>query len=687
MEEAEEEQPVEEKDPLFMVMSEPTRKSDVYKQVNSNNNNLKIINHTKTEQVKTQEEFNINETPLKSINTIKVSSEEKENICNDHVKCYYSEHKINTKKRASTPVKRTIIEEEKKKKKYETQMKNETNLKTEENEDNTYMCNITPMKGKIPESQHTPLKRKAKNVETINKNIPLSKKKKFSDLKSDASPLLKGDTNYSLNKTPLKENPKKNKKKTSVYEEKFYMHTPVRGKNKNRKSEKECIQNGIDSNAVNEKGEIDGILLHELPEHVKNEYVSYLCSPLKRSERIIKTKINKMLNTHKEKEKKNVQDQTKEKKENKEIENEGTFKNSKDVNEMACDFFPEHEEKCWDEFYTRSVDKAKPFTGITTETAVHIITQLLKSNIKKIKVDGEESYSPISENDTIMEIGHGTHPLAVEMYKQWGTVGRYIGIEFSGAASTEALNCMKLKKLLIERKIEFIKILNMNYYENGSLNGIVVESNISPKNTKTDFIKMYSFKYIFAKSTLDYITCRLDNTGNSTHWEDDLQISPTVVQMFNSLSDSLQNCSKPNNTTNSNGNKNYTTSSNTINKKNSYIIFVEPSDPAKFRDHILTIFKVIYTATFKYNSSAKYLKLVKILNLNKASGYMIEKRNEVFQNFEEMREETTKLISKSSYFKYIDDSDWFLPLNEPKKWISSDPDDIEYMVNLDNGNL
>lgn len=386
-------------------------------------------------------------------------------------------------------------------------------------------------------------------------------------------------------------------------------------------------------------------------------------------------------------------------------ENEDMLKDRTDVNKMACDFFPQDEERCWDEFYTQSVDKAKPFTGITTETSVQIITQLLKGNVRKIKKDAD-FYSPISENDTIMEIGHGTHPLAVEMQNQWGTVGRYIGIEFSGAASAEALKCKKLKELLMNRKVEFIKILSMNYYENDSLNGLVAESNISEKNTKTDFIKMYSFKYIFAKSTLDYITCRLDNTGNSTDWEDDLQISPTVVQMFNSLADSLQNSNKHANVNSTSGYNSITTvatspnatpthpttttttttatTSTSINRKGSYIIFVEPSDPAKFRDHILTICKVIYTATFKYNSSAKYLKLVKIITQNKASGYMIEKRNQVYQNFEEMRQEITKLILKSSYAKYAKESDWFLPINAPKKWTSNNPNDIEYLVNLDN---
>ncbi|CRG95097.1 conserved Plasmodium protein, unknown function [Plasmodium gallinaceum] len=442
----------------------------------------------------------------------------------------------------------------------------------------------------------------------------------------------------------------KNKKKKSLYEELEYLHTPLREKNKYNFEK-------INKN-IGEKWIMNESNMHDLPENIKNEYVSYLCSPLKRSERLIKTKINKMLNENVE-----ILKQEKLENNNDVSNNNITDKNNCDINEIHCDFKPEEEEKCWDEFYTQSVDKIKPFTGITTELAVSVITELLKSKIKKIKIDNKEFLSPISENDTIMEIGHGNHPLAVQMFEKWGTVGRYIGVEFSGEASREALKCKKLKNLLLKRKVEFIKVLSMNYYKEDFLNGIVIESNISPANTQTNFIKLYTFKYIFAKSTLDYITCRMDNIGNSCNWEEDLQISPSVVEMFNSLSDSLHNCKNS--------------------KNNSYIIFIEPNNSSKFRDHILTIFKVIYTATFKYNSSAKYLRLFKIINYNKACGYMIEKRNEIYQNFEELRQEFLKLILKSSFTKNIDEVDWFLPTREPKKWVSNLPDDIEYLVKLD----
>ncbi|CRH01700.1 conserved Plasmodium protein, unknown function [Plasmodium relictum] len=446
----------------------------------------------------------------------------------------------------------------------------------------------------------------------------------------------------------------KNKKKKSLYEELEYLHTPLREKNKYNFEK-------INKN-IGEKWIMNESNVHDLPENIKNEYVSYLCSPLKRSERLIKTKINKMLNENKE-----VLKQEKLENNNDKSSNNSTDKDNSKVKEIHCDFEPEEEEKCWDEFYTQSADKIKPFTGITTEVAVNVITELLKSKIKKIKIDDKEFFSPITENDTIMEIGHGNHPLAVQMFEKWGTVGRYVGVEFSGEASKEALKCKKLKNLLLKRKVEFIKVLSMNYYKEDFLNGVVVESNISPSNTKTNFIKLYAFKYIFAKSTLDYITCRMDNIGNSCNWEEDLQISPSVVEMFNSLSDSLHNCKN--------------------NKNNSCIIFIEPNNSSKFRDHVLTIFKVIYTATFKYNSSAKYLRLFKIINYNKACGYMIEKRNEVFQNFEQIRQEFLKLILKSSFTKNMDEVDWFLPTQEPKKWVSNSPYDIEYLVKLDKNYL
>ncbi|SBT80034.1 conserved Plasmodium protein, unknown function, partial [Plasmodium malariae] len=474
--------------------------------------------------------------------------------------------------------------------------------------------------------------------------------------------------------------------------------------------------------------------VNELPEHIKSEYVSYLCSPLKRSERLIKSKINKMLNANVESLKKETLGEMKEVRNNSGGNANGSGNNNivgnsnngiSESNDdrknsgssgiegggegfqiMECDFKPEEEEKCWDDYYTQSNDKVRPFTGISTELAVNIISELLKSKVKKIKIENKELFSPITENDTIMEIGHGNHPLAVQMFEKWGTVGRYVGVEFSGLASKEALKCEKLKNLFLKRKVEFIKVLSMKYYkEDNTLDGIVTQSNISPPNTKTDFIKSYSFKYIFAKSTLDYITCRMDNIGNSCDWEEDLQISPSVVEMFNSLSDSLQSSgckssnSNGNNSNSSNGNNfnscgnnsnscgnssnSNSNSSNSNGKNNSCIIFVEPSNSSKFRDHVLTIFKVIYTATFKYNSSSKFLRLCKITNNIKACGYMIEKRNEVYQSFEQIRHEFLKLILKSSATKNIDEVDWYLPTTAPKKWLSNSPNDIEYLVKLD----
>ncbi|KAI4836398.1 hypothetical protein MKS88_004192 [Plasmodium brasilianum] len=473
--------------------------------------------------------------------------------------------------------------------------------------------------------------------------------------------------------------------------------------------------------------------VNELPEHIKSEYVSYLCSPLKRSERLIKSKINKMLNANVESLKKETLGEMKEVRSNsggngngsgnnnivgnsnsgisesnndrKNSGSSGTEGGGEGYQIMECDFKPEEEEKCWDDYYTQSNDKVRPFTGISTELAVNIISELLKSKVKKIKIENKELFSPITENDTIMEIGHGNHPLAVQMFEKWGTVGRYVGVEFSGLASKEALKCEKLKNLFLKRKVEFIKVLSMKYYkEDNTLDGIVTQSNISPPNTKTDFIKSYSFKYIFAKSTLDYITCRMDNIGNSCDWEEDLQISPSVVEMFNSLSDSLQSSgckssnSNGNNSNSSNGNNfnscgnnsnsnSNSNSSNSNGKNNSCIIFVEPSNSSKFRDHVLTIFKVIYTATFKYNSSSKFLRLCKITNNIKACGYMIEKRNEVYQSFEQIRHEFLKLILKSSATKNLDEVDWYLPTTAPKKWLSNSPNDIEYLVKLDRSRL
>lgn len=62
---------------------------------------------------------------------------------------------------------------------------------------------------------------------------------------------------------------------------------------------------------------------------------------------------------------------------------------------------------------------------------------------------------------------------------------------------------------------------------------------------------------------------------------------------------------------------------------------------------------------------------------------MLEKRNEVYESFEEMRHEFLKLILKSSITKNIDEVDWFLPTQVPKRWLSRNPADIEYLVKLD----
>lgn len=476
---------------------------------------------------------------------------------------------------------------------------------------------------------------------------------------------------------------KRKKKKKSIYDELVYLYTPRRVGRKYSENVSDTV-NGVDSvsvtkmidpadlanlgnaGALADKWQMQESNVRDLPEYIRNEYISYLCSPLKRSERLIKSKINKMLNENAGQDKQTNSDGAE-----RDMNSNNTtcctsnYSGISKTESIHCDFEPEEEEKCWDDYYTQGNDKVRPFTGITTELAVDMITELLKPKIRKMVIDEKEYFSPITENDTIMEVGHGNHPLAVQMHEKWGTVGRYIGVEFSGLASKEALKCEKLKKLFLKRKVEFVKILSMKYFKEDYLNGLVVQSNISPPNTKADFVKMNSFKYIFAKSTLDYITCRMDNIGNSGDWEEDLQISPSVVDMFDSLADSLQNCK------------------NNTSRCNSCIIFVEPSNSSKFRDHILTIFKAIYTATFKYSSAAKFLRLSKITNNPKACGYMIEKRNEVYRDFEEIRQDFLKLILKASVTKNVDEVDWYLPSEAPKKWVSTNPEDIEYLVKLD----
>ncbi|KJP86872.1 hypothetical protein AK88_03483 [Plasmodium fragile] len=503
-------------------------------------------------------------------------------------------------------------------------------------------------------------------------------KRKYTNKRKMNEMLKHLDSDEVTNRSVMKR--RKKKKKKSIYDELVYLYTPRRERS-NYGANVLDRENGVDSvNTINladaeylataaaaaDKWQMQQANMQELPEYIRNEYISYLCSPLKRSERLIKSRINKMLNENVGQEKQaNCEGTERDMNSNNTTIYTSSYSALSRSEYMHCDFEPEEEEKCWDDYYTQGNDKIKPFTGISTELAVDMITELLRSKVRKIVVDEKEYFSPITEHDTVMEIGHGNHPLAVQMFEKWGTVGRYMGVEFSGLASREALKCEKLKKLFLKRKVEFVKILSMKYFKEDYLNGLVVQSNISPCNTKTDFVKMNSFKYIFAKSTLDYITCRMDNIGNSCDWEEDLQISPSVVDMFDSLADSLQN------------------SKSNSNRCNSCIIFVEPSNSSKFRDHLLTIFKAIYTATFKYSSAAKFLRLSKITNSPKACGYMIEKRNEVYRDFEEIRQEFLRLIIKACVTKNVDEVDWYLPSEAPKKWVSSNPADIEYLVKLD----
>ncbi|PHJ23915.1 hypothetical protein CSUI_002233 [Cystoisospora suis] len=120
------------------------------------------------------------------------------------------------------------------------------------------------------------------------------------------------------------------------------------------------------------------------------------------------------------------------------------------------------------------------------------------------------------------------------------------------------------------------------------------------------------------------------------------------------------------------------------NSSKSFLIFLEPRNKARI--HLLTIIKVIFTATFTSRPSpARHFRLCRIFcsrarGQEKAVGYLLEKRDSVYTSYAELYGdvvEVTKVLKKLDPYGEFDD---LLPPFAPPKWRSEEPEDIEILV-------
>lgn len=143
-------------------------------------------------------------------------------------------------------------------------------------------------------------------------------------------------------------------------------------------------------------------------------------------------------------------------------------------------------------------------------------------------------------------------------------------------------------------------------------------------------------------------------------WEDQPRIAPSVVEMFDSLSLALDEPSAGRVPT---------------------IIFVEPGDFVKFRDHIATIVRVIYSGTFRTKSPAKWLRLtlVRRYKNHKAICYTLQKTQHTYECYADLRADIYRVTSGLYELSSAQDDDWLLPINVPPKWNSVSGCDLEQL--------
>ncbi|KEP61796.1 UNVERIFIED_CONTAM: hypothetical protein HHA_281380 [Hammondia hammondi] len=114
------------------------------------------------------------------------------------------------------------------------------------------------------------------------------------------------------------------------------------------------------------------------------------------------------------------------------------------------------------------------------------------------------------------------------------------------------------------------------------------------------------------------------------------------------------------------------------------VVFLEPRNKARI--HLLTIIKVIHSATFTATPSpARFLRLSRILcprgrGQEKIIGYLLEKRTTCYASYTELYDDIQRVsrpIQKADPYGDFED---LLPPVEPVKWRSEEPGDIEVLV-------
>lgn len=319
-------------------------------------------------------------------------------------------------------------------------------------------------------------------------------------------------------------------------------------------------------------------------------------------------------------------------------------------------FSIEDEARAWDAFYSADIMSDEPFSGFNAKDTVTMVRQCLR-----------KVWQPplIGDQDVILEVGHGKHPLLWDLKKSFKKFGYYIGIEFSRDSIHEA---MKLRQRQSEKgtlppiwdNVEFLSATNVNYFNpDGSCNATVV----IPEEKETPCLSAGSVNLILAKSTLDYITCRLTGSIGSMDWHDQPRIPPSVVEMFDSFSVALGEPSEDRPPT---------------------IVFVEPGDFVKFRDHIATITRVIYAANFRARSPARWLRLVRVSRhkSHKAVSYTLQKTPETYSSYEDIRADMCRVTQGLYELSAWQDEDWLLPVTIPPKWNSDSGHDLEYLSSI-----
>ncbi|ORM41491.1 uncharacterized protein BXIN_2468 [Babesia sp. Xinjiang] len=317
-------------------------------------------------------------------------------------------------------------------------------------------------------------------------------------------------------------------------------------------------------------------------------------------------------------------------------------------------FSVESEARAWDAFYTDGRDSDAPFSGFDTRVTV----KMLRTCLRKIR-----SLPLIDSNDVLLEVGHGKHPLIWDLKRSFGKFKFYTGIEFSGDSIFEAI---KLRKRTTVREraaelgdnVEFLRATSIDYFNaDGSCSAEV----ILPSNANAPRLFAGSVTLVLAKSTLDYVTCRLTGSVDTLEWDQQPSISPSVVRMFDTFSTALGKADDD---------------------RVKAVIFVEPGDFVKFRDHIATIARVIYAATFRDDSPAKWLRLTQVQRhkSHRAVCYTLQKTSESYSSYQELRKDICRLTARLYDLSDSQDGDWLLPLMVPPKWNSSYDADFEQLL-------